>query len=63
VIVEKGEVRQDVSGHTLHARSGYDEGVVPDIKKWFESYDTIQFAIYPVDDHYLAHGGVAVECR
>jgi len=40
-----------------------DEGLVPDIKKWFESYYTIQFANYPVDEHYLAHGGTRVECQ
>ena len=42
--------------------AGYVEGVLPDIKKWFESYYTIQFANYPVDEHYLAHGGTRVAC-
>jgi formylmethanofuran dehydrogenase subunit A len=54
-------VRQDLYGKTLHVAPGYDEGVVPDIRKWFEAYYTIQFADYPVDDSYLSHGGVVVE--
>jgi formylmethanofuran dehydrogenase subunit A len=37
--------------------------VIPDIKKWFEAYYTIQFANYPVDPHYLSHGGTAVACN
>src|SRR5262249_52553670 len=63
VIVEQGEVRRDVYGKTLHVEPGYDEGVVPDIRKWFEAYYTIQFANYPVDASYLSHGGVAVQCK
>src|SRR4051794_13154255 len=62
VIVEQGEVRLERFGHTLHVAPAYDGGVVPDIKKWFESFYTIQFANYPVDEHYLAHGGTQVEC-
>jgi formylmethanofuran dehydrogenase subunit A len=63
VIVEQGEVRKDVYGKTLHVAPGYDEGVLPDIRKWFEAYYTIQFANYPVDASYLSHGGVAVQCK
>jgi formylmethanofuran dehydrogenase subunit A len=55
VVVEQGEIRAEKYGPTLHAK-----GVVPDIKKWFESFYTIQFANYPVDEHYLAHGAVGV---
>jgi hypothetical protein len=47
---------------TLHVAPGYDEGVVPDVQKWFEAHDTIQFANDPVADSYLLHGGVAVTC-
>lgn len=62
VIVEQGEIRQDLYGKTLHVMPGYDEGVVPDIRAWFEEYYTIQFANYPVDESYMAHGGTRVEC-
>ncbi len=53
---------KDLYGRTLHVAPAYDEGAVPDIRKWFEAYDTIQFANYPVDDSSLSHGGAAVEC-
>jgi formylmethanofuran dehydrogenase subunit A len=62
VIVEQGEVRQDLYGKTLHVAPAYDEGMVPDIRKWFEAYYTIQFANYPVDASYLAHGDTQVPC-
>src|SRR3712207_7116145 len=51
------------SGRTLHVTPAYDEGTLPDIKDWFESYYTIQFANYPVDPSYLAQGGVEVACE
>jgi formylmethanofuran dehydrogenase subunit A len=60
--VEKGEIRQEIFGRTLHVQPGYDEGVVPDIQKWFEAFYTIQFANYPVDASYMSHGGTVVEC-
>jgi len=62
IVVEQGEVRRDLYGRTLHVAPEYDEGVLPDIRKWFETHYTIQFANYPVDAGYLAHGGVTVEC-
>ena len=62
VIVEQGEIRQELFGRTLHVTPAYDEGVVPDIQDWFEDHYTIQFANYPVDEAYLSHGGTAVAC-
>jgi formylmethanofuran dehydrogenase subunit A len=63
VVVEQGEVRQDLYGKTLHVAPAYDEGVLPDVRKWFEAHYTIQFANYPVDDSYLYHGGAVVNCQ
>jgi formylmethanofuran dehydrogenase subunit A len=63
IVVEQGEIRQDLYGRSLHVAPGYDEGMLPDIKKWFESYYTIQFANYPVDPSYLSQGGITVECQ
>jgi formylmethanofuran dehydrogenase subunit A len=63
MVVEQGEIRKDLFGKTLHVAPGYDEGMLPDIKKWFEAFYTIQFANYPVDDGYLSHGGLAVACQ
>lgn len=63
VVVEQGEIRQDLYGRTLHVAPAYDEGMVPDIRKWFQDHYTIQFANYPVDAAYLSHGGREVKCR
>lgn len=63
VVVEQGEVRVERYGPTLHAATNYDDGAMADIKKWFESYYTIQFANYPVHEHYMAHGHTPVACR
>jgi formylmethanofuran dehydrogenase subunit A len=62
VVVEQGEIRAERFGPTLHVTPAHDEGALADIKKWFESYYTIQFANYPVDEHYLAHGAKVVPC-
>ena len=62
VVVEQGEIRKNLFGPTLHVSPAYDEGLLPDIKKWFEKYYTIQFANYPVDASHMDHGGVAVGC-
>src|SRR5262249_24424154 len=53
VVVEQGEIKQDLYGRTLHTAPAFDEGVLPDIKKWFEAHYTIQFANYPVEEHHL----------
>ena len=62
VVVESGEVRADIEGTTLHVEPAFDQSRMPDIKKWFEAYYTIQFANYPVDRHHLSAGGRRVEC-
>jgi formylmethanofuran dehydrogenase subunit A len=63
LVVEQGEIRAKLFGRTLHVAPQYDEGVLPDIRKWFEAYYTVQFANYPVDPSCLAEGGTAVACR
>src|SRR5205823_1798013 len=60
VIVEQGEIRLERFGRTLHVVPGYDDAMMPDIRKWFEANYTIQFANYPVDEHYMAHGSTMV---
>jgi formylmethanofuran dehydrogenase subunit A len=63
VIVEQGEIREDLYGGTLYVAPEYDDGAMPDIRKWFEQFYTIQFNNYPVDSSYMAHGSTAVPCR
>jgi formylmethanofuran dehydrogenase subunit A len=43
-------------------RPGHDTAAMPDIRKWFESFYTIQFDNYPVDEHYFDQHTV-VDCR
>jgi formylmethanofuran dehydrogenase subunit A len=53
VIVDNGEVRQEVEGRTLHVDPAYDVAAMDDIQEWFEQFYTIQFRNYPVGAHYL----------
>jgi formylmethanofuran dehydrogenase subunit A len=53
VVCEQGEIRREDFGTTLHVAPAYDEGRLDDIRNWFESYYTIQFANYAVDPSYL----------
>jgi formylmethanofuran dehydrogenase subunit A len=55
VIVEDGEVRRDVPGHTLYVEPPTDPALLPVIEKWFSDFYTIQFDNYPVDMSYLPH--------
>jgi formylmethanofuran dehydrogenase subunit A len=63
LIVEQGEIRLERFGRTLHVATRYDEGLLPDIQKWFETYYTIQFANYPVDEHYMTYGATVMPCN
>ena len=63
VVVEKSEIRLQVPGNTLHVSPSFDPGLVGDIRKWFESYYTIQFENYPVTDDYLSGGGTMIPCN
>ena len=62
VVVEKNEIRLQVPGNTLHVSPSFDPGLVGGIRKWFESYYTIQFENYPVTDEYLSGGGTMIPC-
>lgn len=53
IIVEQGDIRVNKEGKLLHVAPGWDEDHLDDIRDWFEKYYTIQFANYPVDEHYL----------
>ena len=63
VIVEKGEIRRDDFGQTIHVAPEFDAEIVADIEKWFAANYTIQLANYPVDESYLTHGSTRVPCR
>jgi formylmethanofuran dehydrogenase subunit A len=63
LIVEQGEIRREVYGPTLHARTGYDERELEHIRSWFEEFYTVQFAHYPVEAEAFPHGRRSVDCR
>ena len=62
IVVEQGEIRQELYGRSLNVQPAFNQEVLPNIKKWFESDYTIQFANYPVEDSYLSLGGMKVPC-
>ncbi|MFT7642967.1 MAG: formylmethanofuran dehydrogenase subunit A, partial [Pirellulaceae bacterium] len=53
VIVEEGDIRENIQGKTLHVAPDYDRGVESSISDWFEQFYSIRFRNYPVSDHYL----------
>ncbi|QDU43650.1 Formyltransferase/hydrolase complex Fhc subunit A [Symmachiella dynata] len=55
VIVEQGEIRENVNGETLHVAPSFDPDAVDDIQNWFEQHYTIQFANYPVQEDTVEH--------
>jgi formylmethanofuran dehydrogenase subunit A len=62
LVVEQGEIRAEIFGRTLHVAPQYDEGVLPDIRQWFEAYYTVQFANYPMGADCLTQGAAVVAC-
>jgi formylmethanofuran dehydrogenase subunit A len=48
LMVEEGRLRRAPAGRRLHVRPGYDEAVLPDLRRHFEAYSTISFENYPV---------------
>lgn len=53
VLVDQGEIRETLTGKTLHVEPDYDHAVEPDIQEWFEKYYSIRWRNYPVDAGYL----------
>ena len=53
LIIENHEFCADFSGRTLHIAPAYDESIVPSVRQFFESYYSIEFDNYAVDDSYL----------
>ena len=61
MIVEEGEIRENLIGKTLHVGPGYDRDIEDDISQWFEDYYSIRFRNYPVSEDYL-HEHEQVAC-
>jgi formylmethanofuran dehydrogenase subunit A len=50
VIVEEGQLRRAPAGKRLRLAPGYDDAIVPDLRRHFEAYSTVSFDNYPVRD-------------
>ncbi len=62
VVVDNAEIRQTPAGQLFHVAPGYDHAALPDIRKWFDSFYTIGFDNYPVDESYFGQHS-QVGCR
>jgi len=59
ILVEDGEIRQQVPGRTLYVSPAYDHAITKQIRKFFEDYYTIRFENYPVQtEHYIPRSRV-----
>jgi formylmethanofuran dehydrogenase subunit A len=48
LMVEEGQLRRAPAGRRLHVRPGYDESMLPDLRRHFDAYSTVAFENYPV---------------
>lgn len=53
VIVEQGDIREDVYGKTLHVQPDYDREIETDIAAWFDEFYSIRFRNYAVTEDYM----------
>jgi formylmethanofuran dehydrogenase subunit A len=49
LVVEEGQLRRAPAGRRLRVRPEYDDAVLPDVRRFFETYSTVAFDNYPVD--------------
>ena len=50
LIVEEAQLRRAPAGRRLRLAPGYDDSLLPDLRGYFESYSTVSFANYPVQE-------------
>src|SRR3954469_17336452 len=48
LLVEEGQLRRAPRGRPLRLQPGFDEAVLPDLKRHFDAYSTVAFENYPV---------------
>jgi formylmethanofuran dehydrogenase subunit A len=54
ILIEEGQIRQEVFGRTLYVSPKYDPTVEKDIREFFDKYYTVDFENYSVQaEHYL----------
>jgi formylmethanofuran dehydrogenase subunit A len=55
VVVDDGEILGDGhDGRTYHVEPPWDPAILPELRKWFADFYTIEFENYAVDPEYLA---------
>ena len=50
VLIEQGDIREEVFGRTLHVAPEYDREAEGDIREWFEGAYSIRWRNYPIED-------------
>jgi formylmethanofuran dehydrogenase subunit A len=50
LIVEEGHLRRAPAGRRLRVAPGYDDAVLPDLRRHFDAYSSVSFDNYPVRD-------------
>jgi formylmethanofuran dehydrogenase subunit A len=50
LIVEEGHLRRAPAGRRLRVAPGYDDAVLPNLRRYFDRYATVAFDNYPVAD-------------
>jgi formylmethanofuran dehydrogenase subunit A len=50
LIVEEGHLRRAPAGRRLRVAPGYDDAVLPDLRRHFDAYSSVSFENYPVRD-------------
>src|SRR5215204_3995168 len=50
LVVEEGHLRRTPAGRRLHVRPGYDDAMLPDLRRYFDAHSTVAFENYPVRD-------------
>lgn len=61
-IISNHEFVTDFTGKLLHIEPEYDNKIEESLKPFFESYYSIEFSNYPVNDNYL-HDHEVIPCR
>jgi formylmethanofuran dehydrogenase subunit A len=54
VLVDGGEIRAERQGRTYHVAPPWDPALLPELRRWFADFYTIEFENYPVDAEHLA---------
>jgi formylmethanofuran dehydrogenase subunit A len=50
LIVDEGELRSAPSGRRLRVAPGFDDALLPDLRRHFDAFSSLSFANYPVQD-------------